>query len=77
MQRKLRLRFNGENAGRADAGQVGKLSGIVNGIDYDIYNPQTDKDIYRNYSVENFRKEKIKNKLNFKKSLDLHRTIRS
>ena len=38
------------------------LRGIVNGIDYDVYNPQIDKDIYRNYSVENFRKEKIKNK---------------
>ena len=47
------------------------LSGIVNGIDYDVYNPQIDKDIYRNYSVENFRKEKIKNKIELQKELGL------
>ncbi len=28
-----------------------KLSGILNGIDYDNYNPETDKDIYKNYSL--------------------------
>lgn len=29
-----------------------KLTGIVNGIDYDVYNPQTDNLIYKNYSLE-------------------------
>jgi starch synthase len=29
-----------------------KLSGILNGIDINNYNPETDKDIYENYSVE-------------------------
>lgn len=29
-----------------------KLTGIVNGIDYDVYNPETDPLIYRNYSVD-------------------------
>ena len=29
-----------------------KLSGILNGIDVDYYNPQTDKSIFKNYSVE-------------------------
>lgn len=29
-----------------------KLSGILNGIDTDNYNPETDKDIYENFSVE-------------------------
>ncbi len=28
-----------------------KLSGILNGIDYDVYNPETDKNIAANYSV--------------------------
>ncbi len=30
-----------------------KLSGIVNGIDYEIYNPETDKRILKNYSFKN------------------------
>lgn len=29
-----------------------KLTGIVNGIDYEVYNPETDSMIYRNYSVD-------------------------
>lgn len=28
-----------------------KLTGIVNGIDYDVYNPETDEMIYKNFSV--------------------------
>lgn len=39
----------------------GKLSGIVNGIDYKVYNPQTDKHIEKNYSfktIENKKKNK-------------------
>ena len=47
------------------------LSGIVNGIDYDDYNPETDKHIARNYSVDNFRKEKIKNKMALQQELNL------
>lgn len=29
-----------------------KLTGIVNGIDYDVYNPETDNLIYKNFSAE-------------------------
>lgn len=29
-----------------------KLAGIVNGIDYEVYNPEADSLIYRNYSVD-------------------------
>ncbi len=29
-----------------------KLTGIVNGIDYDVYNPETDSLIYKNYTVD-------------------------
>ncbi len=29
-----------------------KLTGIVNGIDYDVYNPETDPMIYKNFTVE-------------------------
>ena len=47
------------------------LSGIVNGIDYEEFNPETDKMITRNYTVENFRKEKKKNKLALQEELGL------
>ncbi len=38
-----------------------KFCGILNGIDYDVNNPQTDKNIYCNYSTENLSGKK-KNK---------------
>ena len=38
------------------------LRGIVNGIDTDDFNPETDKNIEFKYNAMNFRKEKIKNK---------------
>ncbi|NLL80217.1 MAG: glycogen synthase GlgA [Clostridiales bacterium] len=38
------------------------LRGIVNGIDYDDFNPATDKYIKHKYNAINFRKEKVKNK---------------
>lgn len=31
-----------------------KLSGIINGIDTEVYNPETDNLIYKNYSAQNF-----------------------
>lgn len=34
-----------------------KLSGILNGIDTELYNPETDKDIFVNYSANDFRKK--------------------
>ena len=51
--------------------RAGQLTGIVNGLDYDEWNPQTDEHIYKNYSVDNFRKEKVKNKLELQKELGL------
>ena len=47
------------------------LSGIVNGIDYDEYNPETDKRIANNYNQITFRKEKWKNKVALQKELGL------
>ncbi|MGI5932545.1 MAG: glycogen synthase, partial [Eubacterium sp.] len=49
------------------------LQGIVNGIDYDVYNPETDPYIYKNYSVDNFRKIKKENKTRFQE--DFHLTV--
>lgn len=38
------------------------LWGIVNGIDYDIYNPERDPMIYKNYSVKSYKRAKAENK---------------
>ncbi|MEG0546159.1 MAG: glycogen synthase GlgA [Oscillospiraceae bacterium] len=38
-----------------------KLSGILNGIDTDLYDPETDKDVFKNYSAKNM-KPKAENK---------------
>lgn len=45
-----------------------KISGILNGIDYDIFNPKTDKHLASQYDVKTLKKKKI-NKNNCKKEL--------
>ena len=47
-----------------------KLSGILNGIDYSFYNPETDKVIYKNYSASSL-KNKAVNKTSLQKDLSL------
>jgi starch synthase len=39
-----------------------KAHGIINGIDTEVWNPETDKMLYENYSVKNFTEGKQKNK---------------
>lgn len=46
------------------------LLGIVNGIDYDIYNPEKDRVIYKNYSKNNL-KDKVFNKKKLQEQLGL------
>lgn len=47
-----------------------KLKGILNGIDYDLYNPATDKHIAANYSASSF-ENKVQNKLALQRELGL------
>lgn len=47
-----------------------KLHGIVNGIDYELYNPKVDKRIFYNYDVSH-REQKVKNKLKLQQTLNL------
>lgn len=47
------------------------LSGIVNGIDVDLFNPKTDTNIYCNYNLRNYLKGKRENKLALQRSLGL------
>lgn len=48
-----------------------KLSGILNGIDVDIYNPETDPDIFVNYGLEDRKKGKAENKRQLQERLSL------
>lgn len=47
------------------------LVGIVNGIDYDIYNPEKDKHLEKNYSLKTIKKNKPFNKTALQKELGL------
>ena len=47
-----------------------KLRGILNGIDIENYNPETDKDVFKNYSVDNMRGKAV-NKRELQKLLGL------
>lgn len=47
-----------------------KLSGIVNGIDIDVYNPETDSEIWQNYNAEEF-SGKLENKRQLQKYFNL------
>ena len=48
-----------------------KLIGILNGIDYDVYNPETDSTLKKNYTTETINDKSI-NKLNLQKSFNLN-----
>lgn len=67
----IKMPFYGEGLDGLLRARDNNLHGIVNGIDYNDYNPQNDKFITKNYSVEDFRKNKIKNKLALQEELGL------
>ncbi len=51
----------------------GRLFGIVNGIDYDVYNPATDPGLYQNYTPDTLHL-KVKNKIAFQREVELPQT---
>jgi len=67
----IKTPFYGEGLDGLMNARANDLQGIVNGIDYDEYNPETDIDIYKNFNQKNFRKEKVKNKIKLQKELGL------
>lgn len=67
----IKTPFYGEHLDGLMRARANCLSGIVNGIDYDEYNPETDQYIVKNYNAKNFRKEKIKNKRALQQELGL------
>ncbi len=58
----IKTQFYGEQLDGLLCARSNSLRGIVNGIDYDEFNPETDKFLEYKYNAVNFRKEKIKNK---------------
>ncbi|MCR4584132.1 MAG: glycogen synthase GlgA [Lachnospiraceae bacterium] len=67
----IKTPFYGEGLDGLLKARSGDLRGIVNGIDYDEYDPSKDQYIVAPYSAKNFRKEKVKNKKALQKELGL------
>ena len=61
----------GENLDPLLRAKAGVLSGIVNGIDYVEFDPETNKNIEHHFNAENFRWEKVKNKTALQRELGL------
>lgn len=67
----IKTSFFGEKLEGILNARTNDLRGIVNGIDYEEYDPKTDPYIVNHYHAGNFRKEKIKNKRALQKQLGL------
>lgn len=67
----IKMPFYGEHLDGLMRARSNNLVGIVNGLDYNEYNPETDPMIFQRYNASNFRKEKIKNKRGLQKELGL------
>ena len=67
----IKTPFYGEHLDGLMRARSNCLTGIVNGIDYDEFNPETDKRIVANYNQKTFRKEKCKNKKVLQQELGL------
>lgn len=67
----IKTPFYGEKLDGLMCARSNSLRGIVNGIDYDVFNPETDPFITQNFNAKTFRKEKVKNKIQLQKDLGL------
>ena len=67
----IKTQFYGEGLDGLMNARSKDLRGIINGIDYTDFSPDNDKKIPQPYTVENFRKMKVKNKLALQKELGL------
>ena len=63
--------YYGENLDAHLRYHSGKLRGIVNGIDYDIWNTSTDERLYENYDITNVIEKKKENKRKLQEELGL------
>lgn len=69
--REIQMPYYGENLDAHLRYHSGKLRGIVNGIDYDIWNTSTDSRLYVNYDISNVLDKKKENKRRLQEELGL------
>ena len=69
----IKTDFYGEGLNGLLNARAHDLRGIVNGIDYEDFNPETNKFVPFPYNANNFRKEKVKNKRALQEELGLER----
>ncbi len=67
----IKYPFFGEQLDGLLRARSASLRGIVNGIDYKVFNPADDKQIFAEYSVKNFKKKKAENKAKLQAELGL------
>lgn len=67
----IKTDFYGEGLNGLMIARSNSLRGIINGIDYEEYDPMKDSYIFKNYDQKSFRKEKVKNKRWLQKQLGL------
>ena len=69
----IKTPFYGEGLDGLMSARSNDLCGIVNGLDYDDWDPETDNRIAKNFTIENFRKNKVLNKTALQEELGLNR----
>lgn len=67
----IKTPFYGEKLEGLMQARSNVLTGIVNGIDYDDFSPDIDNHIAKKFSVNTFRKDKVKNKAALQEELGL------
>ena len=67
----IQTAFYGEGLNGLLTARNQSLFGIVNGIDYTLYDPATDQSIYKNYDVSSFKEGKAANKRAIQEQLGL------
>ncbi|MBS5704455.1 MAG: glycogen synthase, partial [Butyricicoccus pullicaecorum] len=67
----IKMPYYGEGLDGLLRAKSDTLSGIVNGIDYGIYNPAADSKLYQTYTADTFRKGKAANKARLQEELGL------
>ena len=67
----IKTQFYGEGLDGLMNARANDLRGILNGIDYTDFSPDNDKKIFKSYTVDDFRRNKVKNKIALQKELGL------
>ena len=70
-EREIQRAYYGETLDAHLRYHSGKLRGIVNGIDYDIWNPETDARLHANYGIADVLDKKKENKRKLQEELGL------